>query len=318
MATATQPLQIEPSARNPGIPLDLGWIGDMRVNRSAVERRAATLPSRRPAKQPYQVAWLIRALQCLDLTTLSGDDTPGGVRRLCAKARSPLRADLLEGLGLDPAEVHVAAVCVYPNLVEAAVGSLQGSGVRVASVAAGFPAGQMPLRTRLGEIEEAVRRGADEVDVVIARAHVLQGHWQALYDEVRAFREAAGPALLKVIVACGELGTLRQVAQATAVAMMAGADFVKTSTGKEAVNATLEFGIVMARAVREYAQRTGFQVGFKPAGGIRTARQALDWLVLVKEELGEAWLDPARFRIGASALLDDIERQLEHSCHPMP
>jgi len=318
MATVTQPRRIEPSVRNPGIPLDLGWIGEVRTNRRAVERRAAALPPRRPVKQSYRAAWLVRAIQCLDLTTLGGDDTPGSVRRLCAKAKSPLRADLVEGLGLDPAEVRVAAVCVYPNLVPVAVESLRGSGVRVASVAAGFPSGQMPLRTRLGEIEEVVRMGADEVDVVITRSHVLRVDWQALYDEVRAFREAAGTALLKVIVACGELGTLRQVAQATSVAMMAGADFVKTSTGKEAVNATPEFGIVMARAVREYAERTGFRVGLKPAGGIRTTGQALDWLVLVKEELGDPWLDPGLFRIGASALLADIERELEQYRHLIP
>lgn len=297
------------------------------MNRSAVERRASGLSASRTVKGTYQAAWLLAAIRCLDLTTLAGDDTQTNVRRLCAKARFPLRPDLLAGLGLEGDEVRVAAVCVYPNLVPAAVEALRGSGVRVASVAAGFPSGQMPLRTQLEEIEEVVRLGAQEVDVVIRRPHALAGDWQALYDEVRAFREAAGPALLKVIVACGELGTLRRVAQTTLVCMMAGADFVKTSTGKETVNATPEFGIVMARAVRDYAERTGYRVGFKPAGGIRTARQALDWLVLVKEELGNAWLDPARFRIGASALLTDIERQLEHFLtgrysaahrHPMP
>jgi deoxyribose-phosphate aldolase len=299
--------------RNPGMPLDLGRLREIRVNRSAVERRAATLPARRTVKRDWQAAWLIRAVQCLDLTTLAGDDTPGSVRRLAAKGRQPVRPDILRGFTLDPGEVRVAAVCVYHNLVPAAVEALRGSGIPVAAVSTGFPAGQTPFRLKLEEIKESLAAGAQEIDIVISRAHVLTGDWVALYDEVRAFRDACGPARLKTILACGELGTLRNVAAASWVCMMAGADFIKTSTGKEAVNATLPFGLVMARAIREHFELTGYPVGLKPAGGIRTAKQALDWLLLVKEELGEEWMRPARFRIGASSLLTDIERQLWHN-----
>lgn len=325
MATTIRPPEIE--TRNPGIPLDLDRVRETRVNRSAVERRAATLPTRRTVKREWQAAWLIRAVQCMDLTTLAGDDTPGNVRRLCAKARQPVRSEILEGFGLQPAEVQVAAVCVYHNLVPVAIRSLRGSGIPVAAVSTGFPAGQTPFRLKLEEIAESVRAGAEEIDVVISRAHVLTGSWQALYDEVRAFREAAGGAHLKTILACGELGTLRNVAQASAVCMMAGADFIKTSTGKEAVNATLPFGLVMARQIRDYFEHTGFRVGLKPAGGIRTAKQALEWLLLMKEELETEWAQPRLFRIGASSLLTDIERQLWHNLtghysaahhHPMP
>lgn len=316
-----------PALRNSGSGLDLAWLASVRVNRAGAERRAQTLPARRSVKGPWQVGWLLRAVRCLDLTTLSGDDTPGNVRRLAAKARQPVRPDVLQGYGLDPEQVRVAAVCVYPKLVPVAREALAGSGVRVASVAAGFPAAQTPLRTRLAEVEEAVAAGADEVDVVISRAHVIRGDWQALYDEVRALREAAGGAQLKTILGTGELPTLRHVAQAALVCMMAGADFVKTSTGKEAQNATLPVGLVMVRQVRDYHERTGFRVGFKPAGGIRTSRQALEWLVLVREELGEEWARPETFRLGASSLLTDIERQLSYHLtgrysaahhHPMP
>jgi deoxyribose-phosphate aldolase len=299
--------------RNPGTPLDPGRIQQIRVNRSAVERRAATIPTRRTVKREWQAAWLIRAVQCLDLTTLSGDDTPGTVRRLAAKARQPVRAEVLRGFGVDPGEVRVAALCVYHSMVPAAVEALAGSAIPVAAVSTGFPAGQTPLRTKIEEIRESVAAGASEIDIVISRAHVLTGDWVALYDEVRAFREACGAAHMKTILACGELGTLRNVAAASRVCMMAGADFIKTSTGKEAVNATLPFGLVMARAIREYAEETGYRVGLKPAGGIRAARQALDWLLLIKEELGDDWMLPARFRIGASGLLTDIERQLWHN-----
>jgi deoxyribose-phosphate aldolase len=299
-------------ARNPGTPLDLDWVRDLRVNRSAVERRAETIPRRRTVKRDWQAAWLLRAVSCMDLTTLSGDDTPGRVRRLCAKARRPLSPDLLEALGARDLRLTVAAVCVYPVLVETAVEALAGSGIPVASVAAGFPAGLSPLPQRLGEIRAAVGAGAAEIDIVITRAHVLTGRWDALYHEVRAFREACGPAHLKTILATGELGTLRNVARASAVCLMAGADFIKTSTGKEAVNATLPVGLVMARMIRAYRERTGHAVGLKPAGGIRSARQALDWLLMMRDELGPAWLDRRLFRIGASGLLTDVERQLEH------
>ncbi|MBW3534197.1 MAG: deoxyribose-phosphate aldolase [Gemmatimonadetes bacterium] len=298
--------------RNPGVPLDLDWVRDVRINRSAVERRASTLGTRRTVKKEWQAAWLLRAVTCIDLTTLSGDDTPGRVRRLCAKARTPVRQDLLEALGMDAWDVHVGAVCVYHAMVETAVSALRGSSVPVAAVSTGFPAGLSPFAQRVAEIRASVEAGAREIDVVITRSHVLLGEWDALYDEVRAFREACGDAHMKTILGTGELGTLRNVARASLVAMMAGTDFVKTSTGKEPVNATLPVGLVMARSVRAYLERTGWRVGFKPAGGIRTAKEALLWLVLMKEELGDAWLRPALFRFGASSLLSDIERQLEH------
>ena len=296
--------------RNPGTPLDLGRVNAQLVNRSAVERRAATLVTRRTVKKAWQAAWLLRAIECLDLTTLAGDDTPGNVRRLCGKARQPVRTDLLEALGVS--HIRVGAVCVYHALVAPAVEALVGSGIPVAAVSTGFPAGQSPFAQRVAEIGASVRDGAAEIDIVISRAHVLTENWQALYDEVRAFREACGGAHMKAILATGELGTLRHVAMASWVCMMAGADFIKTSTGKETVNATLSVGIVMTRAIREYQEETGYQVGFKPAGGIRSAKQSLDWLILMKEELGDDWLHPALFRIGASSLLSDIERQLEH------
>ena len=299
-------------ARNPGQPLDLSLLTRLRVNRSAVERRAATLGTRRTVKKEWQAAWLLKAVTCLDLTTLAGDDTPGNVLRLCAKARRPVRADLVDSLGMSGRGLHVGAVCVYHNLVPTAVDALAGSGVPVAAVSTGFPAGQTPLDLKIEEVRRSVVAGATEIDIVVSRAHVLTGDWRALFDEVRAFREACGPAHMKTIVAAGELGTLRNLALASHVCMMAGADFIKTSTGKEPVNATLPFGLVMVRAVREYHERTGHRVGFKPAGGIRTAKQALDWLILMKEELGAEWLSPSLFRIGASALLTDIERQLEH------
>jgi deoxyribose-phosphate aldolase len=309
------------------MPLDLGWIREIRVNRSAVERRAATVPTRRSVKREWQAGWLLRAITLMDLTTLQGDDTPGRVLRLCAKARQPVRRDLLEQLGVADLGIRVAAVCVYHAFVEVAVRALEGSGIPVAAVSTGFPAGLSPLPQRIAEIEASVAAGAREIDIVITRAHVLTSNWTALYDEVTAFRAAAGPAHLKAILGTGDLGTLREVARASAVAMMAGADFIKTSTGKEAVNATLPVGLVMARQIRDYRERTGSWVGLKPAGGIRTAKQALDWLALLKDELGDRWLAPDLFRFGASGLLTDIERQLEHHVtgrysaayrHPLP
>lgn len=302
-----------PVRRNAGIPLDLDWINAVQVNRSAVERRAATLTTRRSVKKEWQAAWLLRAVQCTDLTTLQGDDTPGRVRRLCAKARQPIERDLLDQLGLGGYPLQVAAVCVYHSMVPTAVEELAGTGINVAAVSAGFPAGLNPLPERIREIQASIAAGANEIDVVISRQHVLTGNWAALYDEVRRFREACGDkAHLKTILATGELGTLRNVARASMVCMMAGSDFIKTSTGKEAVNATLEVGLVMVRAIRAYEEQTGYQVGFKPAGGIRTARDALAWLILMREELGERWQHPDLFRLGASGLLNDIERQLQH------
>jgi deoxyribose-phosphate aldolase len=298
--------------RNPGAPFDLPWVLAARANRSAVERRAVTIPTRRTVKREWQAAWLLRAITCLDLTTLSGDDTESNVRRLCEKAKHPCRAELLERLGLDPNAIRVAAVCVYHRWVETARAALEGSGIPVAAVSTGFPAGLTPPDLRVEEIRASLAAGAREIDVVITRALALAGRWEALYEEVRAFKEAAGPAHLKVILATGELATLTNVARASRVAMIAGADFIKTSTGKEPVNATLPVGVVMARAIRDYQAETGHAVGLKPAGGIRTAKAALDWLILMKEELDNRWLEPTLFRIGASGLLSDIERQLEH------
>ena len=298
--------------RNPGIPLELDWLRDLRINRSAVERRASTLGTRRSVKKEWQAAWLLKAVSLMDLTTLSGDDTAGRVRRLCAKARQPVRRDLLEALEAESLQLGVGAVCVYHAFVPVAVEALRGSPIPVAAVSTGFPHGLSPLSIRIAEIEASVAAGATEIDVVITRGHVLTGNWSALYHEVRAFREACGDAHLKVILATGELGTLTRIAQASMVSMMAGADFIKTSTGKESVNATLPTGVVMARQIRAYRERTGFQVGLKPAGGIRTAKEALLWLIMIREELGVEWLDPHLFRFGASSLLADIERQLEH------
>jgi len=287
-------------------------VREARVNRSAVERRADTLPKRRTVKKEWQLGWLLRAITLMDLTTLQGDDTGARVRRLCAKARRPVRDDLLELAGMRDVPIRVAAVCVYHRFVETAVDALAGSGIPVAAVSAGFPAGLSALGQRLGEIEASVAAGAREIDIVITRAHVLTGDWRALYDEVSAFREASGSAHLKTILATGELGTLRDVHRASLVCMMAGADFIKTSTGKETVNATLPVGLVMTRAIRSYRERTGHLVGLKPAGGIRKAKEALDWLALLKEELGDRYLNADLFRFGASTLLTDVERQLEY------
>jgi len=294
------------------MPLELDWVEEVRGNRSAVERRADTLRTRRTVKKEWQAAWLLRAVTLMDLTTLAGDDTPGRVRRLCAKARRPVREDLLQAMGAAQLRIRVGAVCVYHTFVETAVEALEGSGIPVAAVSTGFPAGLSPFAQRIGEIRASVTAGAEEIDVVITRAHALTENWRALYDEVRAMREACGDAHIKTILATGELGTLRTVARASLVCMMAGADFIKTSTGKESVNATLPVGLVMARAIRDYRERTGHLVGLKPAGGIRSAKDSLDWLALIKDELGDRWLRPDLFRFGASSLLTDIERQLEH------
>jgi deoxyribose-phosphate aldolase len=301
-----------PLLSNSGIPLDLNWVQEVRVNTSAVERRSQTQVARRTVKKEWQAAWLLRAITCMDLTTLSGDDTDERVRRLCAKARHPIQHNLVQKLGIEELGVKVGAVCVYHAFIETALNALEGSGVNVAAVSTGFPAGLSPLAERVAEIRRSVEAGAHEIDVVITRAHVFGARWQALYDEVAAFRQACGAAHMKVILGAGDLLTLRNVARASCVAMMAGADFIKTSTGKEPTNATLPVGLVMVRAIREYAQQTGMAVGFKPAGGIRTAKQSLDWLAMMKEELGDSWMRAELFRFGASGLLGDIERQLEH------
>ena len=299
-------------ARNPGMRLDLDLVLAQHVNRSAVERRTATLPGRRTVKKQWQAAWLLRAVSLIDLTTLSGDDTAGTVRRLCAKAMHPVRPDLERTLGVEQLHITTGAVCVYHQFVSTAVEALDGSRVPVAAVSTGFPAGLSPLATRIAEVKASVAEGAREIDIVITRAHVLGGDWHALYDEVRSFRDACGDAHMKAILGTGDLATLTNVARASMVAMMAGADFIKTSTGKEGVNATLPVSLVMVRMIREYFEQTGFAVGYKPAGGIRSAKNALEYLYLIKEELGDRWLRPDLFRFGASGLLTDIERQLEH------
>ncbi|QOF74074.1 deoxyribose-phosphate aldolase [Aminobacter sp. SR38] len=299
--------------RNPGMALDLGFLESMRcVNRSALERRVGSLTKRRSIKADNQAAWLLRSISLMDLTTLNSNDTDERVRRLCAKALNPLRRDLTEALGLGEVLIRPAAVCVYHPFVATAVEVVKGSGIHVAAVSTAFPHGLAPLSTRLAEIEASVSDGADEIDVVIPRGLVFGARWQELYDEIRQMRAACGEAHLKVILGTGDLATLRNVTLASMVAMMAGADFIKTSTGKESVNATLPVGLAMVRAIRAYHEQTGYLIGFKPAGGISTAKVSLDWLVLMKEELGRPWLEPELFRFGASSLLTDIERQLEH------
>lgn len=306
----TTPLAPVHEPRNPGMALDLDWVAAVQANTSAIERRCAALPARRSVKKDHQAAWLLKAVTCIDLTTLSGDDTEDRVRRLCAKARQPIRADIMQALEMPP--LTTGAVCVYHEMIPAAVKALEGSGIPVAAVSTGFPAGLSPFHLRVAEIEESVKAGAKEIDIVISRRHVLSGNWQALYDEMKAFRAACGEAHVKAILATGELGSLRNVARASLICMMAGADFIKTSTGKESVNATLPVSLVMIRAIRDYYDRTGFRVGYKPAGGISKAKDSLVYLSLIKEELGDRWLQPDLFRFGASSLMNDIERQLEH------
>ncbi len=306
--TAGLPQVHEP--RNTGMDLDMDWVMGTQANTSAIERRAKTLPGRRSVKKEFQAAWMLKAITMIDLTTLSGDDTEGRVRRLCAKARQPVRADILDALGMP--NITTGAICVYHDMVKTAVDALAGSGVPVAAVSTGFPAGLSPFHLRVAEIGESVKAGASEIDIVISRRHALTGNWQALYDEMKEFRAACGDAHVKAILATGELGSLRNVARASLVCMMAGADFIKTSTGKESVNATLPVSLVMIRAIRDYHMKTGFRVGYKPAGGISKAKDSVTYLSLIKDELGDRWLSPDMFRFGASSLLGDLERQLEH------
>ncbi len=308
LTTSQLPQVQEP--RNDGMPLDLDWVMAVQANTSAIERRAKTLPGRRSVKKDYQAAWLCKAISLMDLTTLSGDDSEGRVRRLCAKARQPVAQPILDALGMDG--LTTGAVCVYHDMVPTAVDALRGANIPVAAVSTGFPAGLSPFHLRIAEIGESVAAGAQEIDIVISRRHVLTGNWQALYDEMMEMRAACGEAHIKAILATGELGTLRNVARASLVCMMAGADFIKTSTGKEPVNATLPVTLTMIRAIRDYQDQTGIKVGYKPAGGISKAKDALVYLAMIKDELGDRWLQPDLFRFGASSLLGDIERQLEH------
>jgi deoxyribose-phosphate aldolase len=307
------PREISPGdGRNPITAFDADLIESVRVNRSAAERRTATLPGRRTVKKEWQAAWLVRAIQCIDLTTLAGDDTPGRVRRLCAKARNPVRQETLDALGIGALGLTTGAVCVYHGMIETAVDALKGTNIPVAAVSTGFPAGLSPLGLRIKEIEASVAAGAMEIDIVIDRSHALTGNWRAVYDEMKLFREACGPAHVKAIIGAGDLGTLTNVGKASMACMMAGADFIKTSTGKEATNATLPNSLVMCRMIRQWHEMTGHKVGFKPAGGIATAKDAMNYAFIMKEELGDEWLQPHLFRLGASSLLTDIERQLDH------
>lgn len=305
--------ELTPHARvNSGTDFHADWLDSIRINKSAVERRVGSVTGRRTVKKDWQVAWMLKAISCIDLTTLSGDDTPGRVRRLCAKARQPVRQDLLEAIGAGDMGLTTGAICVYHAMVSTAVAALDGSGVPVAAVSTGFPAGLSPMETRLQEIRASVAEGAREIDIVITRAHVLNQDWTALYEEVRAFREASGSAHLKTILATGQLGNLNNVGRASMVCMMAGADFIKTSTGMEGVNANLPVSLVMIRMIRDFHERTGQEIGFKPAGGISKAKLAVAYLILMKEELGNRWLSPDLFRFGASSLLGDLERQIEY------
>jgi deoxyribose-phosphate aldolase len=301
-----------PHSRNPGFPLDLDWVERVRMNRSALERRAGSIGARRTVKKDYQLAWLLRAITLIDLTTLNADDTAGRVERLCAKARHPLRQDIVDRLGVADLRILPGAVCVYHSFVKTAVKALDGTGIPVAAVSTAFPHGLAPVETKLREIELSVADGAREIDIVIERGMVLRGDWQALYDQVRAFRKACGDAHIKTILGTGELATQSNIAKASLVCMLAGADFIKTSTGKEKVNANLVTSLTMIRMIRWFAEETGIEIGYKPAGGIATAGDALKYMALMKEELGTHWLQPHLFRFGASSLLTDIERQLEH------
>jgi len=311
-APKAQPAPDAPHQRNPGFPLDLDWVGRVRMNRSALERRAGSIGARRSVKKEWQAAWLLKAITLMDLTTLNADDTAGRVERLCAKARHPLRSDIVAGLGVEDLNIRPAAVCVYHSFVGTAVKALEGTNIPVAAVSTAFPHGLAPLDTKLREIEASVADGAKEIDIVIERHMVLNGDWQALYDQIRAFRQACGDAHIKTILGTGELATLNNVAKASLVCMLAGADFIKTSTGKEKVNANLPTSLAMIRMIRWFHEETGIEIGYKPAGGIASAKLATDYLALMKEELGTHWLQPHLFRFGASSLLTDIERQLEH------
>ncbi|MGZ0148422.1 deoxyribose-phosphate aldolase [Kribbella sp. WER1] len=270
------------------------------VDQVGAEARAATLSTRSIKTTAKQYA-LDLAISMIDLTTLEGQDTPGKVRALCAKAKRPDPAD--------PSAPQVAAVCVYPDLVATAKRELQGSGINVASVATAFPSGRSSLAIKVQDTKDAVASGADEVDMVIDRGAFLSGRYAMVFDEIAAIREAAGDAHLKVILETGELVTYDNVRRASWLAMLAGADFIKTSTGKVSPAATLPVTLVMLEAVRDYHEATGLHIGVKPAGGIRTAKDAIKYLVTVNETAGPDWLDPELFRFGASSLLNDLLMQ---------
>ncbi len=298
--------------RNPGMDFKLDKISNIAINKSAVERRCSNYGTRRSIKKDKQAAWLLKAITLMDLTTLSGDDTEARVRRLCSKAKQPISNKLEKILGVESLNLSVAAVCVYHDMLASAKDALKPTEINLAAVSTGFPAGLSPLPLRLQEIEYSVDSGANEIDIVISRRHVLEGNWEDLYKEVKMFREKCGDAHMKTILATGELGNLSNIAKASQVCMMAGADFIKTSTGKEPTNATLPVSLVMVRMIRNFYNETGIRIGFKAAGGISDTKTALLYMTMIQEELGRRWLEPDLFRFGASSLLGDIERQLDH------
>ena len=298
--------------RNPGTDFRLDKISNIAINKRAVERRCTNYGTRRSIKKDKQAAWLLKAITLMDLTTLSGDDTEARVRRLCSKAKQPISNKLEKILGTESLDLSVAAVCVYHDMLASAKKALNNSKINLAAVSTGFPAGLSPLPLRLKEIEYSVDSGANEIDIVISRRHVLEGNWEELYKEVKMFREKCGDAHMKTILATGELGNLSNIAKASQVCMMAGADFIKTSTGKEPTNATLPVSLVMVRMIRNFYNETGIRIGFKAAGGISDTKTALLYMTMIQEELGRRWLEPDLFRFGASSLLGDIERQLDH------
>jgi len=294
------------NSKNQFYPLDLNWINSVQVNLSAVERRTSTLVKRRSVKKEYQAAWLLKAVTLIDLTTLSGDDTPGKVDRLCQKALNPIAINILQNLEIPANTLTVGAVCVYHHLVKQAKKNLNGR-IPIAAVSTGFPAGLSSFSTRKKEINDSIKDGAQEIDIVINRGFVLQNDWVKLYNEVKTFKEIAKGIKIKAILGVGDLETMRNVAKASLVCMMAGADFIKTSTGKESINANLNNSLVMLRMIRDFYEYSGKKIGFKPAGGISTSKSVIEFLILVMEELGDEWIEPSLLRIGASSLLIDIE-----------
>ena len=298
------------NSKNKFYDLDLSWINNIQVNLSAVERRTSSLVKRRSVKKDYQAAWLLKAVTLIDLTTLSGDDTFGKIDRLCHKALNPIARDILNSFQL-AGSLQVGAVCVYHHLVKQAKKNLDEK-MPIAAVSTGFPAGLSSFGTRKKEIIDSINAGATEIDIVINRGFVLQNDWVKLYNEVKNFKQTANGVKIKAILGVGDLETMRNVAKASLVCMMAGADFIKTSTGKENINANLNNSLVMLRMIREFHEYSGKKIGFKPAGGISSSKTVIEFLILVMEELGEEWIDPSLLRIGASSLLIDIERQLYH------
>lgn len=304
------------AGRNLGIDFDVCRLmfEGVAINMPAMENIISNQLARRVKEdKDSQIDLLLSAVTCIDLTSLCGDDTECNIRLLCHKAENPIEPNLLTQLGENPEKFHVGAVCVYPARIKDCVKTLKSlkSSVPVASVAAGFPSAQYHLNTKLREIQCCVKDGAKEIDIVISRNLVLEGEWEELYNEVKAMKEACGSEVsMKTIIAAGELGSLENVYKASIVCMAAGSDFIKTSTGKESVNATLVIGKTMVQAIKAYYLKTGFEVGFKPAGGIRSAKDVLLWQALMIKELGFKWFYPNLFRIGASGVLDDIERYI--------